>query len=251
MPESSGAADDFHEALSLLDDEPSAPAQKKLKSDTNAFHEALSLLEDPTTSAGALSAGSDEKPEESPSPAASEDKEAEQQHEPDAADKPKPYAEKTKEVRFAVPTGRPKQSGASQPSTSKEKDKEEDSLPHPAKLNDEEELSRLKAQLLLSNFTQEQLERYEQMRRASFPKSVIRRLITQFTGVSVNQNVVIAIAGMAKVFVGELVEEALDIQEAAQEKDTPLSPRHVTLAYEKMQQDGKLFPAQNRKSPFS
>lgn len=50
-PAKSGAADDFHEALSLLDDEPAEPASKKSKADTDAFHEALSLLEDPTTAA--------------------------------------------------------------------------------------------------------------------------------------------------------------------------------------------------------
>lgn len=71
----------------------------------------------------------------------------------------------------------------------------------------EDELYRLKLQILLSNFSQDQLDRYEAMRRASFPKSAIKKLIQQFTGVSVNQNVVIAIAGMAKVFVGELIEE--------------------------------------------
>uniref|UniRef100_A0AC34GMM5 TAFII28-like protein domain-containing protein n=1 Tax=Panagrolaimus sp. ES5 TaxID=591445 RepID=A0AC34GMM5_9BILA len=90
--------------------------------------------------------------------------------------------------------------------------KEEREEPIVKPLSEEEELQRLKTLLLLSNMSPEQLERYETMRRASFPKSAIRRLIQQATGNTCTQSVVIAVAGMAKVFVGELIEEALDIK---------------------------------------
>ncbi|KAL3119951.1 hypothetical protein niasHT_007079 [Heterodera trifolii] len=168
-----------------------------------------------------------------------------------------------------------------------EEDESEESIPTlPPKLDEESELSRLKLQLLLSNFSQEQLDRYEAMRRASLPKSIIRRLIHQFTGVTVNQNVVIAIAGMAKVFTGELIEEALDIQKAEREAnidksngsrerkngaaedekrqneqaehradsatssagDGPLTPRHLYLALDRIDRQGKMFPARPRRN---
>ncbi|KAI3422561.1 hypothetical protein GPALN_013061 [Globodera pallida] len=155
-----------------------------------------------------------------------------------------------------------------------EEDESEEVIPPlPPKLDEESELARLKLQLLLSNFTQEQLDRYEAMRRASLPKSIIRRLIHQFTGVTANQNVVIAIAGMAKVFAGELIEEALDIQKAEREAtnpggsqrkpvdqaeqsvkspllpaDGPLTPRHLYLALDRLDRQGKMFPARPRRT---
>lgn len=87
-----------------------------------------------------------------------------------------------------------------------------------------------KMQVLWSQFTEEQLNRYEMFRRSTFPKASIKRFMQSISGTSVSQNVVIAMSGIAKVFVGELVEEAINIQTRYGESG-PVEPKHLREAY--------------------
>ena len=96
----------------------------------------------------------------------------------------------------------------------------------------------IKLQVLVSNFSDEQLDRYEMYRRSAFSKVSIKRLMHSITGSVPSSNVVIAMAGIAKVFVGEIVEEALEIQRQEknnpESKSSPLEPKHLREAHRRI-----------------
>lgn len=81
-----------------------------------------------------------------------------------------------------------------------------------------------------NQMSEEELNRYEMFRRSTFPKASIKRLVQSVSGSPVSQNVVIAISGIAKVFVGELVQEAIQIQKRYGETG-PIEPKHLREAY--------------------
>ncbi|XP_051155922.1 transcription initiation factor TFIID subunit 11 [Leptopilina boulardi] len=112
-----------------------------------------------------------------------------------------------------------------------------------------EEEEREKMQVLVSNFTEDQLDRYEMYRRAAFPKSAIKRIMQTITGCSVSQNVVIAMSGIAKVFVGEIVEEALDVMEAHDESG-PVQPKHLREAVRRVRLQGQIPNGRAHKAFF-
>ncbi|EDV29549.1 uncharacterized protein TRIADDRAFT_52029 [Trichoplax adhaerens] len=120
---------------------------------------------------------------------------------------------------------------------------------HWERRNIDEETERM--QLLVASFTEEQHNRYEMYRRAAFPKSIVKRLIQNVagSGASVPQNVVIAMSGIAKVFVGESVELALDIKEKWNDSG-PIQPKHLREAIRKMKSKGLIPHSITRKNPL-
>jgi len=105
---------------------------------------------------------------------------------------------------------------------------------------------RERMQVLVSNFTEDQLDRYEMYRRAAFPKAAIKRIMQNITGCSIGQNVVIAMSGISKVFAGEVVEEALDYMDQLGESG-PLKPKHLREAARRLRTRG-VFPRTKKQS---
>ncbi|XP_033646104.1 transcription initiation factor TFIID subunit 11-like [Asterias rubens] len=113
-----------------------------------------------------------------------------------------------------------------------------------------EEEMRQKKQILVDSLSEEQLNRYEVYRRASFPKAAVKRYMQSITGCSASHNVVIAMSGIAKVYVGEIVEEALDILERWGDTG-PLQPKHIREAVRKLKAQDKMTSSKLRKPLFS
>nr|CDS32499.1 Transcription initiation factor TFIID subunit [Hymenolepis microstoma] len=86
---------------------------------------------------------------------------------------------------------------------------------------------------LMAHFNEDQLSRFEAFRRATFTKSAVNRIISSVSQTTFSPNVVIAMSGITKVFVGELVEEALDYKQQLHETG-PLLPKHIRVAYDRL-----------------
>ncbi|XP_071955483.1 transcription initiation factor TFIID subunit 11-like [Antedon mediterranea] len=108
---------------------------------------------------------------------------------------------------------------------------------------------REKMQVLVEAFSEEQLNRYEMFRRAAFPRAAVKRIMQSITGGTVSQNVVIAMAGIAKVYVGEIVEQGLDAVGECGDVG-PLQPKHIREAVRRLKAQDNFPTTKYKNSMF-
>ncbi|CAD6230327.1 unnamed protein product [Miscanthus lutarioriparius] len=88
---------------------------------------------------------------------------------------------------------------------------------------------------ILSQFTEQQMNRYESFRRSGFQKSNMKRLLVGITGsqkISIPTSIVVS--GIAKMFVARVV--------MTERKDSgPIRPCHIREAYRRLKLEGKIL----------
>lgn len=97
-----------------------------------------------------------------------------------------------------------------------------------------------KMQAILSQFTEVQMSRYESFRRSALQKSNMRRLLVSITGSQkISLPMTIVVCGIAKMFVGELVETARTVMKDRTESG-PIRPCHIREAFRRLKLEGKV-----------
>ncbi|XP_031481052.1 transcription initiation factor TFIID subunit 11 [Nymphaea colorata] len=105
-----------------------------------------------------------------------------------------------------------------------------------------------KMQAILSQFTEEQMSRYESFRRSGFQKATMRRLLMSIAGCPISMPMTIVMSGIAKMFVGELVETGRIVMNERKENG-PIRPCHIREAYRRLKSEGKI-PRRSRQRLF-
>ncbi|PWZ01726.1 TAFII28-domain-containing protein [Testicularia cyperi] len=76
----------------------------------------------------------------------------------------------------------------------------------------------------------DQLDRHMASRRGALNKTSVRKLVNHVLSQSVSQHVAMVVSGVAKIFVGEIVEKARQIQTSRGDQG-PLKPTHLREAH--------------------
>jgi transcription initiation factor TFIID subunit 11 len=86
---------------------------------------------------------------------------------------------------------------------------------------------------LINSLSPEEQLRYKAFREAGFKRNMMKRFCFECINQNCIPKFIIAMCGLAKVFVGELVEEAVSIQKEWNDVGA-LSPEHVHEAYRRL-----------------
>jgi len=128
--------------------------------------------------------------------------------------------------------GKDKKSKEEQQSNVDSKEKVNETLAPPSteeSIKQAEQSMQEKTVLLVSALSDKQLDQYEIFRRSTMPRASVKRLMQSISGTTVPPNAVIAMAGITKVYVGEIVELACQAREKLNETG-PLQPKHIREA---------------------
>ncbi|KAK6523893.1 transcription initiation factor TFIID subunit 11 [Arthrobotrys megalospora] len=101
-----------------------------------------------------------------------------------------------------------------------------------AELEEQKEEEQRRLNILMDHFDDDQMARYEAYRRGALQKSAVKKVANLVLGQSISANVASAIGGFSKIFAGEMVERAKEIQkEWGEDKPgAPLFPEHIREA---------------------
>ncbi len=92
---------------------------------------------------------------------------------------------------------------------------------------------------ILASFSPAQLDRYECFRRSVLSRGAVKKLTAAVAGSAPSLPTLIVIGGLAKQFVGELVEEGRRVM-ADRGEGGPLRPVHVQEAHRRLAARGAL-----------
>jgi len=148
---------------------------------------------------------------------------------------------------FGAPAATTPTTTAYRPTTTREQEEDEeiarmDDADYSAQLQFQSQ-SKADLKVLLDHFTPDQHARFEAYRRSALNKNSVKKVIQSTTGQQVSPPVAQVVAGIAKMFVGEIVEKAREIQER-QGQSGSLAPEHLRAAYRMYQEEyGCIGPA--------
>ncbi|CAN8231278.1 unnamed protein product [Cochlearia groenlandica] len=180
----------------------------------------------------------DESPPESPVGDGDAGIETDQAHEDDERDSNGGGGGRhTKKMKASV--------AASETNKSKDEDEEEEEenmdvelTKYPTTTADPAKMAKM--QIILSQFTEDQMSRYESFRRSALQKGNMRKLLQGVTGSQkISMPIIIVTCGIAKMFVGELVETARVVMGERNESG-PIRPCHIRESYRRLKLEGKV-----------